>query len=77
MLSSRQTYGRPYLSAAGGERAAEQAWEGRVTRIVLVGAGSVEFTRNLFGDILSYPELRTSTIVLHDIDADRLQRIDV
>ena len=28
-------------------------------RIVLVGAGSVEFTRNLLGDILSYPELRT------------------
>ena len=26
-------------------------------RIVLVGAGSVEFTRNLLGDILSYPEL--------------------
>jgi alpha-galactosidase len=44
-----------------------------VTRIVLVGAGSVEFTRNLLGDILSYPELRTSTIVLHDIDADRLR----
>jgi alpha-galactosidase len=43
-----------------------------VTRIVLAGAGSVEFTRNLLGDILGYPELRTSTIVLHDIDPDRL-----
>lgn len=41
-------------------------------RIVLVGAGSVEFTRNLLGDILSYPELREAEIVLHDIDADRL-----
>ncbi len=40
-----------------------------VTRIVLVGAGSVEFTRNLLGDILSYPELRDAEIVLHDIDA--------
>src|SRR5438128_1458438 len=26
-----------------------------MTRIVLVGAGSVEFTRNLLGDILSIP----------------------
>ena len=43
-----------------------------MTRIVLVGAGSVEFTRNLLGDILGYPELREATIVLHDIDADRL-----
>ena len=41
-------------------------------RIVLVGAGSVEFTRNLLGDFLSYPELRDADIVLHDIDADRL-----
>src|SRR5262245_8995602 len=42
-----------------------------MTRIVLVGAGSVEFTRNLLGDILSYPALADATIVLHDIDADR------
>lgn len=44
-----------------------------MTRIVLVGAGSVEFTRNLLGDFLSYPELRDATIVLHDIDPDRLR----
>jgi alpha-galactosidase len=43
-----------------------------MTRIVLVGAGSVEFTRNLLGDFLSYPELRKATIVLHDIDPERL-----
>ncbi len=41
-------------------------------RIVLVGAGSVEFTRNLLGDILSSPALATSDIVLHDIDPERL-----
>ena len=41
-------------------------------RIVLVGAGSVEFTRNLLGDFLSFPELRDAEIVLHDIDDDRL-----
>lgn len=44
-----------------------------MTRIVLVGAGSVEFTRNLLADILAYPELSDATIVLHDIDADRLR----
>jgi len=43
-----------------------------MTRIVLVGAGSVEFTRNLLGDFLSYPALGDATIVLHDIDPDRL-----
>jgi alpha-galactosidase len=42
-------------------------------RIVFVGAGSTEFTRNLLGDILSYPELRESQLVLHDIDSDRLR----
>jgi len=41
-------------------------------RIVLVGAGSVEFTRNLLGDILSSPALRDSPIALHDIDPERL-----
>jgi alpha-galactosidase len=41
-------------------------------RIVLVGAGSVVFTRNLLGDILSSAALRDSDIVLHDIDPDRL-----
>ncbi len=42
-------------------------------RIVLVGAGSVEFTRNLLGDILTSPALRGAEIVLHDIDPDRLK----
>jgi len=42
-------------------------------RIVFVGAGSVEFTKNLLGDILTFPELASSEIVLHDIDPDRLE----
>ena len=42
-------------------------------RIVFVGAGSVEFTKNLLGDILTFPELASSEIVLHDIDSDRLE----
>jgi alpha-galactosidase len=44
-----------------------------MTRIVLVGAGSTEFTRNLLGDILSFEALRDAHIVLHDIDPDRLK----
>jgi len=44
-----------------------------MTRIVFIGAGSVEFTRNLLGDILTFPELAESEIVLHDISAERLE----
>ena len=47
-----------------------------MTKIVLVGAGSVEFTRNLLGDILSFDALRDAELVLHDIDADRLATAD-
>ncbi len=43
-----------------------------MARIVFIGAGSVEFTRNLLGDILTFPELAQSEIVLHDIDPERL-----
>ena len=43
-----------------------------MTRIVFIGAGSVEFTRNLLGDILTFPELADATIVLHDINPERL-----
>jgi alpha-galactosidase len=41
-------------------------------RIAFIGAGSVEFTKNLLGDILSFPELADAEIALHDIDAERL-----
>jgi len=43
-----------------------------MTRIAFIGAGSVEFTRNLLGDIYSFPELADAEIVLHDIDERRL-----
>jgi hypothetical protein len=42
--------------------------EALMTRIVLIGAGSVEFTRNLLGDFLSYSELHDATFA-HDSDA--------
>jgi alpha-galactosidase len=41
-------------------------------KIVFIGAGSVEFTRQLLHDILAYPELSGASIALHDIDPERL-----
>jgi alpha-galactosidase len=44
-----------------------------VARVVIVGAGSVEFTRNVVADLCSYEELHGSfTIALQDIDEQRL-----
>ncbi|WP_131742074.1 alpha-glucosidase/alpha-galactosidase [Actinomadura roseirufa] len=43
-----------------------------MARIVFIGAGSVEFTKNVLSDILTLPGLGGSTLVLHDIDAGRL-----
>jgi alpha-galactosidase len=45
----------------------------RRLKITLIGAGSTVFTRNLLGDILSYPELSRAEIALHDIDEHRLR----
>ena len=42
-------------------------------KIVFIGAGSTVFAKNLLGDILSFPELANSHIVLHDIDEERLR----
>jgi alpha-galactosidase len=44
----------------------------RPLKITLIGAGSAVFTRNLLGDILSYPELANCEIALHDCDERRL-----
>jgi len=41
-------------------------------KIALIGAGSVVFARTLVSDILTFPELRDSTIALMDIDPERL-----
>ena len=48
-----------------------------MARVVFVGAGSTVFARNLMGDILSWPELASSTIVLHDIDETRLRSSEI
>jgi alpha-galactosidase len=44
-----------------------------VTRITFIGAGSLGFTRKLVRDILTFPLLRDATLVLMDVDAERLE----
>jgi alpha-galactosidase len=45
-----------------------------VITVAFIGAGSVEFTRNVVTDLCSYPELAGDiTLALHDISADRLE----
>ncbi len=46
-----------------------------MAKIVLIGAGSHSFARYLISDLLSYPELRDSTIVLMDIQKEALDLI--
>src|ERR1044071_1773011 len=45
-----------------------------MTKITLIGAGSVVFARILCGDILLTPALRDCTLSLMDIDPGRLER---
>jgi alpha-galactosidase len=42
-------------------------------KITFIGAGSLEFTRGLVRDILTFPLLQNSTICLMDINAERLE----
>ncbi len=45
-----------------------------MVKVAVIGAGSVEFTRNIVTDLCSYPELHGRLeLSLHDIDPDRLQ----
>lgn len=46
-------------------------------KITFIGAGSTVFTKNLLGDILSFPSLADSTISLHDINPDRLRTSEI
>jgi alpha-galactosidase len=43
-----------------------------MARIAFIGAGSLQFTRSLVRDILTYPLLKDSTFALMDIDKERL-----
>lgn len=42
-------------------------------KVAMIGAGSVVFSKNLTGDILSYPEFKNATFAYMDIDPDRLE----
>jgi alpha-galactosidase len=42
-------------------------------KVALIGAGSVVFSKNLTGDILSFPEFKNATLSYMDVDTDRLQ----
>jgi alpha-galactosidase len=44
-----------------------------MVKIAFIGAGSVEFTKNLLTDTFAFDELRGATVALHDIDAERLE----
>ncbi|KFC75953.1 Glycoside hydrolase, family 4 precursor [Bosea sp. LC85] len=44
-----------------------------MTKIAMIGAGSVVFVKNLLTDILSLPALKQCEIALYDIDAERLE----
>ncbi len=46
-------------------------------KITFIGAGSTVFAQNLLQDILSFPELRGSTLSLFDIDPDRLETSEI
>src|SRR3954453_1050592 len=39
----------------------------------MIGAGSVVFSKNLTGDILSFPEFKDATLAYMDIDRERLE----
>ena len=43
-----------------------------MARITFIGAGSLGFTRTLVRDILTFPLLKDATIVLMDINKERL-----
>ena len=43
-----------------------------MTRITFIGAGSIGFTRGLVRDLLTFPLLRDATLVLMDVDSERL-----
>lgn len=45
-----------------------------MTKITIIGAGGFVFPLRLIGDIISFPELRDSTLALMDVDLPRAER---
>jgi alpha-galactosidase len=50
-----------------------RSFEHAMIKVVFVGAGSVVFSKNLTGDILSYPEFKDATFSYMDVDPQRLE----
>src|SRR3954453_22253384 len=49
-----------------------------MVKVAFIGAGSVEFTRNVVTDLCGFPELHGRLeLALHDIDAERLGHAEV
>ncbi len=48
-----------------------------MTKIAFIGAGSTIFARRLLVDILTFPDLASAEIWLHDIDAERLATSEI
>src|SRR5690242_15358759 len=49
-----------------------------VVKVAFIGAGSVEFTRNVVTDLCGYPELTGELhLALHDVSAERLGHAEV
>jgi alpha-galactosidase/6-phospho-beta-glucosidase family protein len=46
-------------------------------KITMIGAGSTVFAKNLIGDILTFPELQNSHIVLFDTNEERLKTSEI
>src|SRR3954453_8599474 len=77
MLSARRQR-RPRANAHPAVRSGSTAGRARwqtpgMAKVAIIGAGSVEFTRNILTDLCSAPELHgTLELALHDIDGERL-----
>ena len=63
--------GRPSTCPGGSGQGPSK--EALMTTIAFVGAGSVEFTRDLLADLFALPRPRRARHPLHDIDAERLE----
>jgi alpha-galactosidase len=77
MVSARRQR-RPRANAHPAVRSGSTAGRARwqtpgMAKVAIIGAGSVEFTRNILTDLCSAPELHgTLELALHDIDGERL-----
>src|SRR5579884_4150526 len=68
--SYRRPHGRWHR---GGGRVPSRRRSSELIKVVMIGAGSVVFSKNLTGDILSFPEFRSATFSYMDIDRERLE----